>query len=98
MRLLFPTIYGEVKVGLLMVAIKRSNIQAFEEGKKIENPISEIAALNFIGNEHPNLIHLIECCTDEENNIYSVVMAYYSQGDLFELIHTRPRPWAWAYG
>ena len=37
--------------------------------------------MNFIGNEHSNLVDLIECCTDEENNVYSV-MPCYSQGDL----------------
>ena len=46
----------------LMVAIKRSNIPALEEGPKFENPMSEMAAaMYFIGNkEHPNLVELIE--------------------------------------
>ena len=45
-----------------MVAIKRSNIPALEEGPKFENPMSEMAAaMYFIGNkEHPNLVELIE--------------------------------------
>eukprot|EP01036_Dinobryon_divergens_P039097 gene39097-51460_t len=50
----------------------------------MEDPIKEIAATQYIGNDHPNLIGQIECCTDE-NNIYSV-MRFCSRGELFKMI------------
>ena len=42
------------------------------QGKTQENPLMEITALQFIGDEHPNIMGQIECCTDEEN-IYSIM-------------------------
>ena len=98
------TIYGEVIRGLklhegqdgllyryrtaTMVAIKLSTNQKIQTRRSIENPIREIAAKNFIGNEHPNLVNFIECCSDDEKNIYSV-MPYYSQGELLNLINLK---------
>lgn len=54
------------------------------QGRTQENPLMEITALQYIGNDHPNLMGQIECCTDEEN-IYSV-MRYCQGGELFDFI------------
>lgn len=54
------------------------------QGKTQENPLMEITALQYIGDNHPNLMGQLECCTDEEN-IYSV-MRYIKGGELFDYI------------
>lgn len=54
------------------------------QGKTQENPLMEITALQYIGDEHPNIMGQIECCTDDDN-IYSV-MRYCNGGELFDYI------------
>ncbi len=53
-------------------------------GKTQEDPLREISALQFIGDEHPNIMGQIECCTDEDN-IYSI-MRFCKGGELFDYI------------
>jgi serine/threonine protein kinase len=53
-------------------------------GSTVENPLMEIPALQFIGDDHPNIMGQIECCTDDDN-IYSV-MRYCPGGELFDRI------------
>ena len=54
------------------------------QGRTAENPLVEITALQFIGDNHPNIMGQIECCTDEDN-IYSI-MRYCPGGELFDFI------------
>jgi serine/threonine protein kinase len=49
-----------------------------------ENPLQEIAAMQLIGNSHPNVMGTIEVLFDGEN--LNVVMPYCATGDLFELL------------
>jgi serine/threonine protein kinase len=51
-----------------------------------ENPLNELSALQYLGDEHPNLIGSIEICSDL-NYIYSI-MRFCSGGELFDYILT----------
>lgn len=66
-------IYGKVKIE---EQITRSQ----------ENPISEMGAMQFIG-QHPNVMTPIECCQDE-SYIY-MVMEFCNGGEIYELIEER---------
>jgi serine/threonine protein kinase len=57
------------------------------QGQTAENPLVEITALQFIGDNHPNIMGQIECCTDEDN-IYSI-MRFCPGGELFDFIDER---------
>ena len=39
----------------------------------VEDPKKEIAALQFMGNNHPNVMGQIECVRDNDNNYYSIM-------------------------
>lgn len=68
------------------VAIKvysKKTLRALQ-GKTQENPLMEITALQFITDDHPNIMGQIECCTDEDN-IYSI-MRFVKGGELFDYI------------
>eukprot|EP01038_Epipyxis_sp_PR26KG_P016060 gene16060-21809_t len=54
------------------------------QGQTQENPLNEITALQFIGDNHPNLMGQIECCTDD-SNIYSI-MRFVKGGELYERV------------
>mmetsp|Transcript_21780 Transcript_21780/g.37618 ORF Transcript_21780/g.37618 Transcript_21780/m.37618 type:complete len:339 (-) Transcript_21780:706-1722(-) len=54
------------------------------QGRTAENPLVEITALQFIGDNHPNIMGQIECCTDDDN-IYSI-MRFCPGGELFDHI------------
>jgi len=54
-----------------------------------ENPLQEIAAMQLIGNSHPNVMGTIEVLFDGEN--LNVVMPYCGSGDLFELLQESQR-------
>eukprot|EP00600_Ochromonadales_sp_CCMP1393_P005713 CAMPEP_0174974818 /NCGR_PEP_ID=MMETSP0004_2-20121128/12076_1 /TAXON_ID=420556 /ORGANISM="Ochromonas sp., Strain CCMP1393" /LENGTH=360 /DNA_ID=CAMNT_0016225555 /DNA_START=221 /DNA_END=1303 /DNA_ORIENTATION=- len=56
------------------------------QGRTAENPLVEITALQFIGDQHPNIMGQIECCTDDDN-IYSI-MRFCPGGELFDYIDT----------
>lgn len=49
-----------------------------------EDPLKEIAAMQLIGNSHPNVMGTIDVLFDGEN--LNVVMPYCGSGDLFELL------------
>lgn len=55
------------------------------QGRTEENPLREITALQFVGDNHPNIMGQIECCADERN-IYSI-MRFCPGGELFDYIH-----------
>lgn len=54
------------------------------QGRTAENPLTEITALQFIGDNHPNIMGQVECCTDDDN-IYSI-MRFCPGGELFDFI------------
>lgn len=54
------------------------------QGRTAENPLIEITALQYIGDNHPNIMGQIECCTDDDN-IYSI-MRYCPGGELFDFV------------
>lgn len=49
-----------------------------------EDPMNEIAAMQVIGNAHPNVLGIIEALVDGSN--LNVVMPYCEGGDLFEVL------------
>ena len=49
-----------------------------------EDPLKEIAAMQIIGNEHPNVMGTVEVLFDGSN--LNVVMPYCDSGDLFQLL------------
>lgn len=52
-------------------------------GKTQENPVSELAAMQLVG-QHPNILTALECCHDTEN-IYSI-MEFCDGGELYDVI------------
>ena len=76
----------------VMVAIKIYQIARIKTLRTQENPMQEIAAMQFLksdGISCPNVIDQIECLRDE-GNIYSV-MQYFDGGELFDLISEQGR-------
>mmetsp|Transcript_18849 Transcript_18849/g.39520 ORF Transcript_18849/g.39520 Transcript_18849/m.39520 type:complete len:462 (+) Transcript_18849:396-1781(+) len=68
------------------VAIKKvewRRVQAMR-GRLLEDPIKEIAAMQLIGNHHPNVLGSIEVLQDHDN-LYSV-MPFCRGGDLFGVV------------
>lgn len=66
----------------IKVYSKRALVAA--NGRTQENPLREISALQYIGDNHPNIMGQIECCADEDN-IYSI-MRFIKGGELFDYI------------
>lgn len=63
------------------------------KNKHAEDPMKEIAAMEWIGNDHPNVVGCREVLFDGRN--INVVMPYCRDGDLFELLQEcqkLPRP------
>lgn len=101
-RKLCDAIYGQVRVACVLqiygdgvfcrsgvcVALKILNIAKMREKMDMltEDPLKELAALQYIGNEHPNVQGQIECIQDT-NNIYSV-MDLCPGGELLDYILT----------
>ena len=74
------------------VAIKvmrRERIEKFQ-GRYSENPLTELAAVHYVGNENRNVVGQIDCCSDT-NNIY-LIMRYCSQGSLSDFMHHLDKP------
>jgi serine/threonine protein kinase len=99
-RMLKEAIYGQVHSGCTLelvenniykrtsklVAVKiisRSRLSQLQ-GTTQEDPIKEIAALQFVGNDHPNVMGQIECISDS-NHFYSV-MNFSNGGELYDLV------------
>ena len=74
-----------------MVAVKVNYSQRMEElrHKHAEDPLKEIAAMQIIGNEHPNVMGCIDVLFDGQ--ALNVVMKYCGSGDLFELLQNSVR-------
>jgi hypothetical protein len=69
-----------------------SRIDALRD-RHAEDPMKEIAAMECIGNDHPNVLGYREVLFDGQN--INVVMPYCSGGDLFELLQVcrkNPKP------
>jgi serine/threonine protein kinase len=68
------------------VAVKVNYSQQMEKlrNKHAEDPLKEIAAMQLIGNDHPNVMGPIEVLFDGQN--LDVVMPYAGSGDLFQLL------------
>lgn len=65
------------------VSIKRNIAARWAGGEgRAENPWQEIAAAQLIGNDHPNLLGIIEALEDEDN-LYTV-MDFCAGGDLYD--------------
>jgi len=54
--------------------------------KHAEDPLKEVAAMQVIGNSHPNVMGTIEVLYDSTGAELNVVMPYCVSGDLFELL------------
>lgn len=69
-----------------LVAVKVNYSETMERlrNKHAEDPLKEIAAMQVIGNEHPNVMGTIEVLFDGES--LNVVMPYAGSGDLFQLL------------
>jgi serine/threonine protein kinase len=57
--------------------------------KHAEDPLKEIAAMELIGNKHPNVMGTIEVLFDETHS--NVVMPCCGSGDMFELLQDTQR-------
>lgn len=55
-------------------------------GKTQENPMNELSAIQYL-DEHPNLLHQVDCCEDTDN-VYSV-MPYCDGGELYDMIEVK---------
>lgn len=68
------------------VAVKVNYCDRMEKlrGKHAEDPLKEIAAMQFIGESHPNVLGCQEVLFDGKN--LNVVMRYCDAGDLFQLL------------
>ena len=68
------------------VAIKVNYCSRIEtyRNKHAEDPMKEIAAMAWIGNDHPNVLGCLDVLFDGKN--INVVMPYCRDGDLFELL------------
>lgn len=99
-RMLKEAIYGQVHSGCTLelveenlytrttrlVAVKiisRARLAQLQ-GTTQEDPVKEIAALQFVGNQHPNVMGQIECISDV-NHFYSV-MNFSNGGELYDLV------------
>jgi serine/threonine protein kinase len=91
-------IYGQVLVGVVvqpvnaelyartetLVAVKKVSFQKMNElGVTFEDPMKEIAALQFLGN-HPNIIQIFECISDDVD--YYTMMEFCSSGSFSDLL------------
>lgn len=99
-RMLKEAIYGQVHSGCTLELVEENlyrrtaNLVAVKiisrarlaqlSGTTQEDPIKEIAALQFVGNNHPNVMGQIECISDV-NHYYSV-MNFSNGGELYDLV------------
>ena len=69
------------------VAIKVNYCDRMERmrNKHAEDPVKEIAAMQLIGNDHPNVMGCTEVLFDGNN--LNIVMPYCGAGDLFSFLH-----------
>jgi hypothetical protein len=81
-----PIVWEIVRDGKLHVAMKKIEWAKVHHarGRLMEDPVKEIAAMQYIGNTHPHVLGSLEVLQDDEF-IYSI-MSYASGGDLFGLV------------
>ncbi|CAB9505022.1 activated protein kinase catalytic subunit alpha-1 [Seminavis robusta] len=74
-----------------MVAVKVNYSQRMEElrHRHAEDPLKEIAAMQIIGDQHPNVMGCIDVLFD--GNALNVVMSFCGSGDLFQLLQNSVR-------
>lgn len=74
-----------------MVAVKVNYSHRMDElrHKHAEDPLKEIAAMQIIGNQHPNIMGCIDVLFDGQS--LCVVMRYCGSGDLFQLLQNSSR-------
>lgn len=74
-----------------MVAVKVNYSQRMEElrHRHAEDPLKEIAAMQIIGNNHPNVMGCRDVLFDGQS--LNVVMPYCGSGDLFQLLQNSVR-------
>lgn len=92
-------IYGEVLVGVIVqpvnaelyartetiVAVKKISFEKMNNiGVTFEDPMREIAALQFLGNTHPNIIQILECIHDGVD--YFTIMEFCTEGCFSDLL------------
>ena len=97
-------IYGQVLVGVIVqpvnaemyarsetiVAVKKICFQKMNAiGITFEDPMKEIAALQFLGNSHPNIIQIFECIYDGVD--YYTIMEFCSAGCFSDLLTVHKR-------
>ena len=61
----------------------RARLQQYH-GRTQENPFQEIAAMQYVGNDHPNVMGQIECCGDGDN-LYSI-MDFSDGSEMFDIV------------
>jgi serine/threonine protein kinase len=99
-RMLKEAIYGQVHSGCTLEQVDESTYRRTTRlvavkiisraklaqlmGTTQEDPIKEIAALQYVGNDHPNVMGQIECISDV-NHFYSV-MNFSNGGELYDLV------------
>lgn len=71
------------------VALKVYSMEKMKDirGNAIENPWLEIEIQQMIGNNHPNLVGVIETCIVEHNLF--IVLPFFNGGDLLDVIENR---------
>jgi serine/threonine protein kinase len=69
-----------------MVAVKVNYVERIErlKTKHAEDPMKEISAMQLVGNDHPNVLGVMEVLFDGRN--VNCVMPYCDSGDLFQLL------------
>lgn len=70
------------------VAIKVNDCDRMERmrNKHAEDPLKEIAAMQLIGNDHPNVMGCMEVLFDGKNKNLNVIMPFCGAGDLFSFL------------
>lgn len=69
------------------VKVNYGNIMNRKIGRLVENPLHEIAAMQLIGNDHPNVMGILEYLVVGED--LNVVMPYAASGDMFDRMQNK---------
>lgn len=75
------------------VAVKVNNCKTMKSlrNKHAEDPLKEIAAMQWIGNDHPHVMGCLDVLYDGENDNINIVMPFCTHGDLFGLLQVHQR-------
>lgn len=66
------------------IAIKKYSKQKISRYQGADDPIQEFSALQYLGNEHENILGQLQCLEDE--NYYYSIMKYCTGGELYKRI------------